>query len=168
MSTEALLVGVQVGALILVPIVGAATEREKQVSRPPAPTVVFVCQHGNVKSLIASQWFNRLAAERGLAVRAVSRGVTPETPVPPAIAERLARDGFDVTRFEPTAFTPADLGASRVVMIGVEPPAWVGSKRLGVETWDRIPPATERYEASRDAMRDRIGSMLDALAKRMP
>ena len=81
---------------------------------------------------------------------------------------RDRRSKRDVTRFEPAALTPADLDASRVIMIGVELPAWVGRKRLRVETWDRIPPATERYEASRDAMRDRIVSMLDALARREP
>ena len=33
-------------------------------------TVVFVCEHGNAKSLIASEWFNRLARARGLKARA--------------------------------------------------------------------------------------------------
>lgn len=49
---------------------------------PPEPrqerasgTVVFVCEHGTAKSLIAREWFNRLAAQRGIAARAVSRGV---------------------------------------------------------------------------------------------
>ena len=46
--------------------------------------VVFVCEHGSVKSLVAQEWFNRRAKERGLAVRAVSRGITPDASVPPA------------------------------------------------------------------------------------
>lgn len=131
-------------------------------------SVVFVCQHGNVKSLMAREWFNHMAAERGVAARAVSRGVTPETPVPPAIAERLSRDGFDVAHFEPAALAPADIeGAARVVFIGVLPPPWVG-RRPNVETWEGIPPATERYEASRDALRDRIGALLQGLARPRP
>src|SRR5262249_61809100 len=79
--------------------------------RPPEPRgpVVFVCEHGNVKSLIAREWFNRLAAERGLPVRAVSRGLSPEASVPPAIAERLRRDGFDVSGFETRALEPRDV-----------------------------------------------------------
>src|SRR4030095_2252391 len=55
--------------------------------------VVFVCEHGNVKSLIASRWFDRLAAERGLALRSTSRGLTPEPQVPEAIARHLGEDG---------------------------------------------------------------------------
>lgn len=132
-------------------------------------TVVFVCQHGNVKSLVAREWFNRMAAEQGVAARAVSRGVTPETPVPPAIALRLSRDGFDVAGFAPRALAPADAsGAARVVFIGVEPPAWMGPAPKNVESWEGIPPATERYEASRDALRERIGALLRGLARPKP
>jgi len=132
-------------------------------------TVVFVCQHGNVKSLIAREWFNRMAAERGVAARAVSRGVTPETPVPPAIAERLSRDGFDVAHFEPLALAPADAsGAARIVFIGALPPSWLRPGEAKVDVWEGIPPATERYEASRDALRDRIGALLQGLAREKP
>ena len=35
--------------------------------------VVFVCEHGTVKSVMAALWFNRLATERKLPFRAVSR-----------------------------------------------------------------------------------------------
>lgn len=38
-------------------------------------TIVFVCLHGSVKSQMASAHFNRVARERGLPFRAVSRGV---------------------------------------------------------------------------------------------
>ncbi len=128
--------------------------------------VVFVCHHGNAKSLIASQWFNRLAAERGLAGRAVARGIEPETPVPAAIAAKLDRDGFEVEGYEPRGFSPTDLdGASRVVLIGVEPPAWIKGEKATVEKWDGIPPASEGYDASRDAMRNRIVALLEALGR---
>jgi arsenate reductase len=135
--------------------------------RPAQEAVVFVCQHGNVKSLIAAEWFNRRAKERGIAVRATARGLTPENPVPPAIAARLRGDGLDVSGYEARPFAPADLeAASRVVLIGVEAPAWLAGKRAPAESWDGIPPASERYEAARDALRARIEALLDALQRR--
>jgi protein-tyrosine-phosphatase len=135
-----------------------------------AATIVFVCEHGNVKSLIASQWFNRLAAERGVTMRAVSRGVTPDSPAPPAvIAERLQREGFDVRAFQARRFSPEDLrGASRVVMLGTDAPAWVAPSGVAVERWDAIPPATERYDEAREALRTRILALIDALKKQPP
>jgi len=167
MTAEALCVGVHVGVLFLLAVAGALASGEEEQTPSGGPaTVVFVCHHGNAKSLIASQWFNRLAVERGVSVRAVARGMEPEAPVPAAIAAKLRRDGFDVERYEPRGFSPADLdGASRVVLIGVERPAWIKTERATVEKWDGIPPASEGYDASRDAMRARIAALLDALDK---
>jgi protein-tyrosine-phosphatase len=131
--------------------------------------VVFVCQHGNVKSLIAAQWFNRLAAERGVSARAVARGLEPENPVPPAIVERLRHDGIDVAGYEARPLASADTeGAARVVAIGVEAPAWVARRGVTVEGWDGIPPASERYQESRDAMRARIDVLLQSLGAAKP
>jgi arsenate reductase len=147
----------------------AALDHKKVAPRRASLSVVFVCEHGNVKSLVASQWFNRLAAERGVAAHAVPRGVRPETPVPASLTDHLREDGFDVRRFEARALTPADVDhAARVVMIGIDAPAWVGRGGVPVDKWDGIPPASERYEASRDAMRERIALLLDTLASRGP
>lgn len=126
-----------------------------------APQVVFVCEHGNVKSLIAQEWFNRRAKERGLAVRAVSRGRTPEATVPVPIAEALRRDGFDVGAFAPQAPTSTEMRqAARVIGIGLDQKALATD--VAVETWDGVPPASEDYAASRDALRARIETLLKA------
>jgi arsenate reductase (thioredoxin) len=131
-----------------------------------AALVVFVCEHGNVKSLIASRWFDRLSEQSGLALRSVSRGLSPEGAVPAPIALRLGRDGFDVAGFEATALAPADVEhAGRVVFIGVPPPEWMGRSRVPVERWDGIPPASEDYEAARDALRARIAALLRRAAR---
>jgi protein-tyrosine-phosphatase len=132
-----------------------------------AGRIVFVCEHGNVKSLIASRWFDRLAAARGLALRSVSRGLSPEGGVPVPIAGHLRSDGFDVAGFRPRALEPEDLVGSRLVLIGADPPPWV-PREAAVVRWDGIPPASERYEDSRDALRERIGALLDSLDGRVP
>jgi len=143
---------------------GLGEAKPRQDAMPE--TVVFVCEHGNVKSLIAREWFNRQAAQHGLAVRAVSRGLRPVTPAPSAIAEELRRDGFDVAGFEARAFTTADLaGATRVVAIGIERSALGARADLPIETWEGIPPASEQYAAARDALRARIESLLSTLAR---
>jgi hypothetical protein len=41
----------------------------QQVERTQ-PAIVFVCEHGAAQSLIATAYFNKLAAERGLPYRA--------------------------------------------------------------------------------------------------
>jgi arsenate reductase len=129
--------------------------------RPEPGPVIFVCEHGSAKSLIAQQWFDRLARERGLSVRAVSLGVTPDAAVPGPIAAALEKDGFDVYAFVPRrAEAPALAGASRIIAIGLAPGALGVGPGAAVESWNEIPPASQQYEAARDALKARIEALL--------
>ena len=74
--------------------------------------VVFVCEHGSAKSLVAASLFERMARERGVEARAISRGTAPDASVPPAVVEALRADGFDVAAFRPQALTGADVAAA--------------------------------------------------------
>jgi protein-tyrosine-phosphatase len=130
-----------------------------------ASPVVFVCEHGSVKSMIAAQWFNRLSAERGLPLRAVSRGVEPDQNIPAGVAENLRKDGFELGGVLPARLQKQDLAsATHVVVIGARSPLLDGLP-AAPERWDDIPPASTSYEASRDAMRERLGALLDKLAR---
>ncbi len=80
-------------------------------ARPTERQVVFACEHGTVKSVIAAYWFNRLAAERKAPFRAASRGITPDVAIPPGVAAGLAADGFDVAGFRPLPLKAADVTA---------------------------------------------------------
>jgi protein-tyrosine-phosphatase len=126
--------------------------------------IVFVCEHGSVKSLIAMQWFNRRATERGLPLRGISRGVSPDAAVPKGIAESLRQDGFSVETFTPARLTRTDLGeATRVVAIGADVSSVTRGSRVRVDEWTDIPPASENYAASRDAIIRRIDQLMKEL-----
>src|SRR6185503_10643457 len=88
---------------------------------PTTPTVLFVCLHGSAKSLIAAEYFNRLAAARGVAARADSAGLEPDDHVPPGVVQGMAADGFDVRARRPRRPTAADVAdATTVVAFGCE------------------------------------------------
>ncbi len=42
------------------------------------PIIVFVCEHGAAKSVIAATYFNKLANEKGLNLKAIARGTHPD------------------------------------------------------------------------------------------
>ena len=71
-----------------------------------ATRVVFVCEHGAAKSLIAAAYFNKLAAERGLSERATFRGVSPQDALSPLAVAGLRADGVPIPAGKPTAITP--------------------------------------------------------------
>ena len=131
---------------------------------PKAAPVVFVCEHGNVKSLIAASLFNQLAEERGSPFRGVSRGLSPEKDVPTKIADALRGDGVDVKGFKPQPLTPVEVAtASRVIAIGVDLSSFLREEQVPTELWSDVPPASVDYAASRAVLLRHIGVLLDEL-----
>jgi protein-tyrosine-phosphatase len=129
---------------------------------PRASTVVFVCEHGSVKSVIAAAHFNRIARERGLPFVAVSRGIALDKEIPASIRAGLVRDGV-----VPGEETPRDLSADEAAAAaGVYAFNPVPQERDGgaaVTYWSDVPPATKDYEAARDAIVRHVEAAIAAL-----
>ena len=103
------------------------------------PRVVFVCEHGSVKSLVAMMYFNHRAQERGLKFRAIARGLAERVVVTtfpgttahtfasrasdvfPQFRSELSRsaDTFDRVRYLGSAGTDADWQAVRTLEAGL-------------------------------------------------
>jgi hypothetical protein len=60
-----------------------------------AARVIFVCEHGAAKSVIATAYFNKMAAERGLPDRATSRGANPQAELSVSALKGLKEDSWD-------------------------------------------------------------------------
>lgn len=129
--------------------------------------VVFICEHGNVKSLMAASYFNQIAKERKLPYLAISRGVEPDAnSAPPAIVQGLAQDHIDVRDFRPQKIADAELNAaSRVITIGttlVNPTPALTDKR---RKWNEVPPASVDFKASSQVLKSRVNALIDELEK---
>jgi hypothetical protein len=126
--------------------------------------VVFVCEHGSVKSLVAAVYFNRRAKDRGLAYQAIARGVAPEPRVPAPVRDGLERDGFRVDDFEPQLLGVSDTArASLVVSFDQDVKRSVGTARY--LKWDGLPGVLADYPRGRDAIVKRVDALLDELAR---
>ena len=155
--------------IIAIPVVALslAYSIPKSYAQNHDAQVLFVCEHGNVKSLMAASYFNKLARERRLPFHAVSRGTAPDsTTVPPAIVQGLRSDGFDVSSFHPSAVSASDVSESqRVITIGTTLPS---NARAGAQTkieqWNDIPPASGDYGAARDSLKSHIKKLVEELA----
>jgi arsenate reductase len=132
--------------------------------RAAAPEMVlFVCEHGSVKSLLAKLLFEQEARREGLEVRAVSRGISPDAEVPVWMRAALRRDGFDIGQWRPTALSAADIpSAHRVVIFDVNLPSDTEAQPT-LERWDGLPPVSEDYLAGRDAIASRIEELVREL-----
>jgi hypothetical protein len=127
------------------------------------PTVLFVCEHGSVKSLLAKLLFEQAAAREGLAVSAASRGTVPDAAVPGWMRTALERDGFDIGLWNPTAVSEEDIrGARLVVTFDVSLPSRVDT---GIERWDGLPAVSKDYVAGRDAIAARVERLVAELKR---
>ena len=136
-------------------------------AEPPTRQVLFVCEHGNVKSLMAASYFNELAQSRGLPFRAVSRGLAPDSDtVPDFVKTPLTAEGFDVSTFRPQRLTKDDIVASdHVIGISTTLPAETAATAAKTAQWNDVPAASTDYARSRASIRAHVEELLEQLAR---
>jgi arsenate reductase (thioredoxin) len=121
-----------------------------------ARTVVFVCQHGAAKSVLAAALLERLAGEHGIPLRALARGTEPEPQVAPAVAAGLLAEGIDVRAWRPRPLTPGDLAQGwRVVSFDPDLSQLVPSGTV-LEVWDDVPAVADGLEGAQAAITGRL------------
>ncbi len=125
----------------------------------PRP-VVFVCEHGAAKSVIAAAEFNAIAKARGVPVRAIARGTAPDDAFAPVVVDRLSREGVVLGGTAPTALAPSDLqGALRVVTFDQPQVESMIPSDVGQETWNGLPPVSADFDRARAAIRARVDAL---------
>lgn len=119
-------------------------------------TILFLCQYGGAKSVMAMSYFNRLANERALPYTGVAASADePYDAVPEPVIEFLERDGFEVQGFTPRRVDDADVArAARVISIDCNHDG---------ERWDDVPPASEDLDGSAAAIRRHVEALVAEL-----
>jgi protein-tyrosine-phosphatase len=128
------------------------------------PSVVFVCEHGAAKSVIATAYFNKIAAQRGLKARATYRGVNPQADLSVSAMKGLKEDGLTVEERKPALVSQSDVDtASLIFAIGCTLPSnATASGKTG--TWDDVPD-DQGYGPMRDAIKRHVEELVDRLLK---
>ena len=142
-----------------------ATAQSVTTTSPRQPTqVVFVCEHGSVKSFVAMEHFNRKAEERGLRSRAVAGGTVPEPGVPESVRSGLRADGFEISGFVPQLLTAFDVNDAALVVSFDQDITKVVGIRVRHLRWDNLPGVLADYARGRDAIVSQLEALVDALA----
>jgi hypothetical protein len=150
---------------VLIPLLAVLGTPFIQLSGGQEPTVVFVCEHGAAKSVIATAYFNKLAAERGLRARAIYRGVNPDAALSAAALKGLRDDGLPVPAESPSRIAEGDVERAAVIFaIGCTlPPHALASGKA--DNWNDV-PGDQGYGPMRDAIKKHVERLIvDLLAK---
>ena len=128
---------------------------------PEPVDVLFVCQHGAAKSVIAARQLVALARARGLNLKASAAGVEPDEAIPPHVTAGLRGDGIDDHETPPQAVTREMLAnAGIVVSFGCDLSAFAdGSTRI--VQWSGVPAVSDGYDAARTDIVSRLPAVLD-------
>jgi arsenate reductase len=133
-------------------------------AQPKSESIVFVCEHGAAKSVIATAYFNKLAAERGLPFRATFRGRMPQDDLSVSAVDGLRRDGLAVPGGRPTALSDQDVAAAtHVFAIGCALPETAVASGKSTD-WSDVPD-DQGYGPMRDSIVRHVSALLDELQK---
>jgi len=122
--------------------------------------IVFVCEHGAAKSVVASAWFNKLAAEKGLTLRSIARGTHPDSELSEKVLAGLQADGLTPIESAPQKLTDPDFDSAKFTIAFCNLSDEEYHQATKVENWDDIPAVSDGYEAARDALLNRINQLL--------
>ena len=124
-------------------------------------TVVFLCPHNAVRSVIAAALFNRAASGRA---RGESAGTEPDERVNERTVQVLREVGIDVSDVKPERVTREQLArADRVISLGCPlEPALAAAAAGKVEEWPMPDTTGKPVEALRE-VRDLIQGRVDRL-----
>jgi arsenate reductase (thioredoxin) len=126
--------------------------------------VVFVCEHGAAKSVIAANYFNRLAKERGLNYVAVSRATVPDSTLNPATRAGLRADNIPQNRNPQKLALKDTVNARRIIMFTAVPGNF--QTATPIEDWSGAQNIDGTYQQRRDAILKNIHALLDSLSKK--
>ena len=126
-------------------------------------TVLFLCPHHAVKSVVAEAYFNRLAQQVGLSVRGDWAGTEPDEAVAPGVVEMLRQENIDVSGLKPRLVTQDDLAqAQRIISMGCTAEE-LGIPPERIEQWSDIPPASQDPIGARNAILAHVETLVAEL-----
>jgi arsenate reductase (thioredoxin) len=126
--------------------------------------IIFVCEHGAGKSVVAASYFNKLAKERNLDYVAECRGTNPDSIVSLKTQEGLTKDNVYDANTKPKKLQLSDTtNAERIILFTTSPPGL--NTNVKIENWSDTENVDAEYQKRRDAIVQKINNLLDTLEK---
>jgi arsenate reductase (thioredoxin) len=126
--------------------------------------IIFVCEHGAAKSVIAASYFNKMAKERNLDYVAECRGTFPDSVVSPGVKANLTKEKVFDPNTKPRKLTIADTtNVERIILFTTLPQEL--KTDIKTENWSAIQNVDADYEKRKSAIVKKINELLDSLEK---
>src|SRR5262245_15387874 len=151
-------------SIILSALVFSGMIMADQAKAVDKSTVIFVCEHGSAKSVVAAAYFNHSAQQQNLSFHAISRGTNPDPELSPAVVKGLRNDRMILPTEKPTRITSAEASNALKLVTFCELPHEINTQN-NMERWE-VPPISEDYSKSRDAIVKKVQELIERLRSR--
>jgi arsenate reductase (thioredoxin) len=126
--------------------------------------IVFVCEHGSAKSVIAAAYFNKIAKEKNLPYEAVARGTNPDKEISPKTKQILVKDSLFDENFVPQKLSQQDVDEAQQVFLFYALPETIQGKGK-IQYWLEVESVNGDYAKLRDDIVAKITPVVDSLEK---
>ena len=126
---------------------------------PQDPIIIFVCEHGAAKSIIAAAYFNKFAREKNLRFHAIARGTHPDSELSPITVAGLHDDGLTPNESVPQKLSLEETESAQQIIAFCELPDEF-QRNKNTEQWNDVPPVSENYEKARDMIVSKLKAMM--------
>ncbi|MEJ7644892.1 MAG: hypothetical protein WKF87_09875 [Chryseolinea sp.] len=127
--------------------------------------IVFVCEHGSAKSVIAAAYFNKLAIEKNIPWRAVARGTDPDAVISLKTKQLLLEDKLFDKSFVPQKLSQQDVNeAQRVILFYTLPESIKGKNNI--QYWKGIDAVDGDFVKLRNDIVNKITPVIDSLSRK--
>ena len=131
----------------------------------PIERVVFVCEHGAAKSILAGTYFNLLAERHGLSARAIARGTEPGAEVSERVRADASETGVQLCTSTPTPLSDADAtAADMVITFDVSAPNVESDTAR--RSWDGLPLLSQDFVGGKAAILMQVEALVAELKNR--
>jgi arsenate reductase (thioredoxin) len=125
--------------------------------------IVFVCEHGAAKSVIATTYFNRLAAERGLPWEAVCRATAPDSTLSAGTRAGLKNDNIPQNQNPQKLSWYDTTNVERIILFTPLPANY--ETAIPTEDWSQLQNVDAHYQQRKAAIIKQLNTLLDSLEK---
>lgn len=126
-----------------------------------ATRIAFVCLHGSAKSVLAAEYLNRVARQRGVKMSARASGREPDDEIPANVVAGLRAKGYDVSGRKPVPATAQGFSdADVVVSFGCNLDGLVPGTRT-IELWSACPAVSDDFEAAWRFITQRVDRLVE-------
>lgn len=128
--------------------------------------ILFVCEHGSAKSLIATAYFNKLAKEKNLSWEAFSCGTDPDQEISAKTKQLLEGVQLYDKNLKPHKLSQTDVNSAEQVVMFYTVPANISVKN-NTQYWLGINAVNGDFQKLRDEILSKVvNPLIDSLERK--